>query len=151
MRGRFSRALNFNVRGAVLGIAVLSMMIVACGVKAPPVPPKQPDLPIIQNLKATLNGQVVLLQWAQPEATDPTAAYLIYRSVSDPDAEPCPGCPLVFEKAGRIDRSDASKSFTFSDPVAAGRAYRYKVVPVYSSGAAGRDSNLADVAVPVNE
>ena len=135
---------------ACMGVMLVLTLMAGCGIKAPPVPPEKPPLPAIKNLKAVMedNGNAKL-QWQQPGQADHVAGYLVYRSHSDPSGEDCSGCPVLFEKIGRVDRAGEISAFDFSDTVAAGATYRYKVVPVYATGAGGPDSNIVTLQVPV--
>lgn len=135
---------------AFMGAMLFLTLNAGCGIKAPPVPPEKPPLPAIKDLKVDLeDGDTVKLQWQQSGQAGPVAAYLVYRSRSDPAGEACSGCPVLFEKIGRVDRTGEISSFDFSDTVSAGTTYRYKVVPLYATGAGGPDSNIVTIQVPV--
>ncbi len=122
-----------------------------CGRKAPPVAPKQPQMPAVSDLSAVYADDRVILQWHHPGGVSPTVGYQVLqyrRPVSEPD---CPECPMVFQRVGsetllsilRTKRHALSRSL----PVARGSVYHYKVVPYQSSGAQGPDSNVVQVTV----
>lgn len=133
------------------GVMLLALFA-GCGIKSPPVPPKAPPLPAIKNLTADLDDNgVVRLQWHQPQEAGQVAAYLVYKAQSDASAEACAGCPILFTKIGRVDRSGDASAFEFTDTVPAGASVRYKVVPIRASGAPGPDSNIVVLQVPSSQ
>jgi hypothetical protein len=117
-----------------------------CGVKAPPVAPKQPPLPSITDLKAAYGNGRVLLGWRHPGGKSPAVGYQVLksqRSVSQPE---CPGCPMIFQRIGteNLQRTLRTQphALEFEAAAQAGYIYHFKVVPIESSGARGPDSNV---------
>lgn len=112
-----------------------------CGKKAPPVPPKRPPLPQVTALKGRLEGDTVYLNWRSEPVDRGVRGYVVLRAQSSAASPPCPGCPLVFQKAGVVSSEHADGAFEFAEPVPEGFIYTYKVQPVGSSGDRGQDSN----------
>lgn len=120
-----------------------------CGVKAPPVAPKQPPLPSITDLKAAYGNGRVLLGWHHPGGESPAVGYHVLesqRSVSQPE---CPGCPMIFKRIGTEKLQHTLRTqrqaLEFEAAVQAGYLYHFKVVPIESSGAQGPDSNVVEI------
>lgn len=112
-----------------------------CGKKAPPVPPKRPPLPQVTELKGHLQGDTVTLTWRAAPAAAGIRGYVVLRAQVSASGPSCPGCPLVFQKAGVVNSDQGTGELAFSEPVPAGFIYTYKVQPVGSSGDRGPSSN----------
>lgn len=134
-------------RGAqVIAVTVLLLFVLsACGVKAPPVPPQRPPLAVAENLAATVAGDTVTLTWRHDGTVREGDGYEVFRAATDPDQPPCPGCPLVFQKAGTIAADRGAAEVVFSETLPAGFIYTYKVRAVGRSGDRGADSRTVVV------
>jgi hypothetical protein len=130
---------------AAAAVALLAAGLWACGVKAPPVPPQHPPLPAVVDLAATLDGDTVTLTWNHDRTARGVAGYEVVRSAADPARPPCPGCPLVYQKAGTAAASRDTAAVTFTEQVPAGFVYTYKVRAVGSSGDRGADAGTVVV------
>jgi hypothetical protein len=139
-RPRVLKALTF-----IFILCLVMPLPLGCGLKAPPVAPKQPPLPTIRNLTAALEKDQVTLQWNQGLNEGHVAGYIVYRAAMDLSKEPCPGCPMIFQKLTTLGNEGRSEHFSYTDAVFAGFRFTYKVTPFYSSGATGPDSNLVVV------
>jgi hypothetical protein len=122
-----------------------------CGVKAPPVAPKQPPMPKISDLTAAYGNGLVLLEWHHPGGESPAVGYHVLksqRSLSEPE---CPNCPLIFEKVGTENLMSTLRTrrhaLDFEIAAPPEFVYHYKVVPIQSSGAQGPDSNVVKLEV----
>lgn len=117
-----------------------------CGVKAPPVAPKQPPLPSITDLKAAYSKGRVLLGWHHPGGDSPAVGYYVLKSQRSVSQLECPGCPMIFQRIGteNLQRTlrRQRQALEFEAAVQAGYLYHFKVVPIESSGAQGPDSNV---------
>jgi hypothetical protein len=125
-------------------LLLLSTAYFGCGVKGPPVPPRQPLVPAVE-LSYQVDDQTVRLTWRLPgplaakQAKD--AAFVVYRSRTALAEPPCDGCPLVFEKAASVAYVDSdSNRFSIDKPLESGYRYVFKVRLETDSGA-GPDSN----------
>lgn len=120
-----------------------------CGVKAPPVAPKQPPLPSITDLKAAYSNGRVLLGWHHPGGESPAVGYHVLKSQRSLSQPECPGCPLIFQRVGteNLQRTLRKQRHALEFEAAAppGYLYHFKVIPVQSSGAQGPDSNLVKI------
>jgi hypothetical protein len=95
---------------------------------------------------------VIQLTWSHEPDNGQAVAYVVLqaqRALSQPQ---CPGCPLVFQKAGtvQVDRAGRNTKHTlaFSEALAAGFRYTFTVRPISASGAQGPDSNSVVTAWP---
>lgn len=125
------------------GVAVLlgAMLLAACGVKGPPVPPKRPPLPAVAGLTGILEGDTVTLTWRHDTSAKGVAGYLVLRSQADPAQPPCPGCPVVYQRAGTIEADKDSRTITFSEQVSDGFRYTYTVRALGAGGDQGPDGD----------
>lgn len=125
-----------------------------CGKKAYPVSPGQKLL--VQHatdLQARmLQGQVELV-WTVPAS--PAVAlsrFVVYKASRALSEGECKGCPLLFSKLSEwpviSSRSGVPVKMRVLDPVEPGYVYFYKVVGIDTAGLSGKDSNVAELAVP---
>jgi hypothetical protein len=120
-----------------------------CGVKAPPVAPKQPPLPSITDLTAAYSNGRIRLGWHHPGGESPAVGYHVLkaqRSLSQPE---CPGCPIIFQRVGTENLQSTLRTqrhpLEFEAAAPSGYLYQFKVIPFQSSGAQGPDSNVAKI------
>jgi hypothetical protein len=120
-----------------------------CGVKAPPVAPKQPPLPSVTDLKAAHGKGRAFLDWHHPGGESHAVGYHVLKSQQSVSQSECPGCPMVFQRIGteKLQRTLRSQrhALEFEAAVQAGYLYHFKVVPIESSGAQGPDSNVVKI------
>jgi hypothetical protein len=117
-----------------------------CGIKGPPVPPRQAPVSAVAELTYQAADQTVTLEW---RLTGPLsakqskkAAFGIYQSRTSLAETPCDGCPLVFEKVASVAYVDSdTHRFSIDIPLETGYRYVFKVRLETESGA-GPDSNL---------
>lgn len=130
---------------AAAAAALLAAGLWACGVKAPPVAPKRPPLPAVVDLAAALDGDTVTLTWNHDRTARGVVGYDVMRAAADPTQPPCPGCPLVYRKAGTAAADRDAAEVIFTEQVPAGFIYTYKVRAVGSSGDRGADAGTVVV------
>ena len=134
-------------KGAILAglFLLLNIGFFGCGIKGPPVPPRQPPVPAVVDLEYEVADQIVSLTWHLPGPLSAKqadqAAFGLYRSrtaLAEPD---CDGCPLVFEKVATVPyvHSESSR-YSFDAPLDPGYRYVFKVRLATDRGA-GPDSN----------
>ena len=132
----------------ILVFCCLVIQIGACGRKAPPRPPRKPDLPAVQDLQAVIMETGVQLAWSIPFTAEGVDSFNLYRSRPETVEEDCPSCPRAYEfirtvnvKAGQIYFQVMDRSIEVE-----GRFY-YRVVPLDARDRLGPDSNEAGVVV----
>ena len=129
-------------------IAVISgfLLMTGCGRKAPPVAPQQNPPPAVDDLRADLEHDLVKLSWSHNPENWGATSYVVLRAQTDLSRPACPGCPLVFQKAGTVQVAKVLRrtkhNLSFSQTLMTGFTYTFKVRPVFGSGAQGPDSNL---------
>ena len=136
-------------RGLIILCGVLLLMV-SCGKKGPPVPPKSKIPPSVQNINYNVQGTTLRLYW--PVVADGSdrrnvVSFRVYRSVRLATAARCPGCPMPFELAGEVLASNASEEgvMEFVDQLSPGNHYYYKIVPVSKDGVAGDASQVIKI------
>lgn len=137
-------------RQGILVLLMILSLLCGCGMKAPPVVPRQPAMQAVTDLSVARQEGMLVLSWHHQLPPSGVTGYVIYRAPSlDPDSD-CNRCPLLFERIGQValDPNERLKRhlLSYRSPMgaAAGPAI-YKVVPVQSSGAQGPDSNLVEI------
>jgi hypothetical protein len=147
--------------GVTLGLCLLIGMVVwlsGCGIKKPPKPPLHIPPPLIKDLKATLAQNQVALRWSVKRTTEELIfdyeGFVVYRArISLAEAE-CAKCPLLFIKLAVLPaplperRFDERLFVEFTDEIAPGYRYVYKVVGYTTRGEPTQDSNLVVIENP---
>ena len=136
---------------AIFIIIVGVCLLLGCGKKAPPSPPRQVAPPIVKDLRKSIVGDQVRLSWKLPTVKSGSESALsgfsVFRSrtkITEPD---CPGCPVLFEKISDIpiheigSAAGDGKKVTYVDTLKKGYRYRYKVTVNWVGGKRGEDSN----------
>jgi len=133
-------------------LAAIVVLNTACGLKAPPVPPKLPPITPITDLRVEAKDGFARLSWTSPPEHADIDSYLILRAIVDRDKPPCPECPQRFEIVVTMspDRpvSDKDRQMSIVLPLETGLDYLFKVQPVLQSGSRGQESNRVRVAIP---
>ncbi len=146
-RGRGVRLLLAPVAAALILGA-----LAGCGKKGPPRLPDLPELPVVQDLAHRIDRGAVELTWSIPATSVPgITGFYVYRSMEPLAEEPCEGCPTVYEKTAIIHPDAPSGDtvrFVFSEPVAAGYRYAYRVVAYGEGVTEGKASNAVRFEVP---
>lgn len=135
------------VEGPILvGIIVLlGFCHFACGIKRPPVPPRQPPVPAVTDLACQVADRSVTLNWRLPGPLSgkqaKQATFGLYRFRTALEQPLCDGCPMVFEKAATIPYVySETNRFYAAVPLDFGYRYLFKV-RLETDGGAGPDSN----------
>jgi hypothetical protein len=138
-RGIINRRVISGWLAVMIGLVLTGLS--GCGKKAPPVPPRRAPLPQVSALKGHLEGDTVTLTWPSAPAAVGIRGYVVLRAQVSATSPSCPGCPMVFQKAGMVNADQGTGTLAFSEPVRAGFIYTYKVLPVGSAGDRGPASN----------
>ncbi len=137
---------------SIFALTLATVLIIACGKKAPPVAPRSLPLVGVSDLQGSLNQSTVRLTWRHTPETLRAAGYIVLRAQSALSKPECPDCPKVFQKVETISLSRSSRKkpqvMEFYQDVTVGFRYTYNVRPYLSSGAQGPDSNLVVIALP---
>jgi len=140
-----------SAKGPILAglFLLLSVSYFGCGVKGPPVPPRQAPVQAVADLAYAVSDQIVVLTWHLPGPLSAkqakNAAFGLYRyrtALAEPD---CDGCPLVFEKVATVPYVHTeSNRFSIDAPLETGYRYVFKV-RLETDGGAGPDSNSVQI------
>lgn len=124
----------------------------ACGKKGPPVAPDLKPLPGIENLRAEVSLNVVMLQWefSDLDAVSAPDGFQVYRSRKRIEDADCRDCPDIFRKAADVTARvgftrGLSRRLTWSEPIEPGHVYLYKVMAYTDHGQTGEWSNTVEV------
>ena len=126
----------------------------ACGVKGPPVPPKQVPPPAVTDLSYHIENGWVRLRWSMPKAalekgSPEIVAFRIFRSKTSLK-EPCKGCPLMFQYIDSVAPYTTTESarrdtaIGYADKLEKGYRYVYKVISATENNVMSTDSNLVE-------
>ncbi len=137
-------------RIALFGLfLLLSVSYFGCGVKGPPVPSRQPPVPMVTDLAYALADQAVMLTWRLPGTLfaeqAKNATFGVYRSRTAIGGSDCDGCPQVFEKVAAVPYFHTeSNRFSIDVPLEPGYRHVFKV-RLETDGGAGPDSSPVQV------
>ena len=132
----------------ILLFCCLGLVAGACGKKAPPRPPRRPDLPVVKDLDAVVLETGVQLSWSIPFDSEGVDEFNLYRSKPETVEEACPSCPRGYELIRNVNVKPGQTFFQVVDRnIEAEGRYYYRVIPLDERGRPGPDSNEAEVIV----
>jgi len=156
MRNRKKLYKNFDTH-LILPFSILIifvLLVLGCGKKAPPVPPRQAKPPTVNDLRASIDGGILKLTWTIPKEKgriiSDLSGFIVYRSkmlLSDSD---CRNCPVLFKRVADIPYEVSASGYmkkgnsTYTATLEKGYRYIYKVI-VYRKGVTSSDSNYVDL------
>ncbi len=137
---------------------LMTLLVVGCGVKAPPIAPDIVLPPAVVDLEGSRDGDALVLRWTAPagpdwEASRP-AGFRVYKgsvSLSGPD---CPTCPRTFVRVADVPLSegrsgpDGALRFSHRETLERGVHHSFKVAPYSRDGVMGEGSNVIDIDYP---
>lgn len=135
-------------------LVLLCLTPVACGKKGPPVAPRTSPFPVVNDLLAKGEGNLVRLVWtmpAKPPANEPqVAGFYVNRSKTAIAQATCTDCPLTFERIADIPAANGAPApgkpqFSFTDQVEKGFRYFYQVQVVTTAREEGPESNRVEI------
>lgn len=136
-------------------VVLIPLLLAGCGVKGPPLAPRQPPLPGVVDAAYRLVDGKVALGWtlAGPltsgQARD--AVFVVYRSRSSLADPACATCPLIFDKVATLPYTDASdQRYSIDLPVETGYHYTFKV-QLESGRAAAKEAATVAFDLPEDE
>ncbi len=119
-------------------VLVLFFSLTACGKKAPPLPPNNPEtLPAVTDLKKDISDNVLSLSWTVPDGigSESLDGFIVYRSKKKTAQANCSNCPTPFERVADIPAEfDGALLIKrgYTESLEKGYTYIYKVA--YYSG-----------------
>ena len=139
-----------------LFLLCISVTLAGCGKKGPLVPPEALLPASIADLRVEQKGEQFLVSWSRPlkqeggGALKDLAGFRLFKREVLPPGEDCEECPTAYRLVISVDleypRGVAvlgNRYLFIDDDLAAGKAYRYKVLSVKKDGTASRTSNRA--------
>jgi len=148
-RYRAGARLNWCLIFAVIGALFLTL---ACGKKAPPLPPAHFDMPAVEDLSQELEGDQLILTWPMPDWDPPEGieldGFYVYRAkIKQEDV--CYHCPIHFQKVDEVAVEALSTLLqsdgTYREKLDKGYRYHYKVAPYTNRGREGGDSPIVTI------
>ena len=125
-------------------------IITGCGVKGPPVPPRQVVPPAVNDLIKSIDGNTLRLTWTIPGEEEMfmsgDAGFIVYSSKTLLSEPYCKDCPVLFTRVADIpiEMKDLEKKdkgiIKYNETLEKGYRYIYKV-NTYINGAVSIDSN----------
>jgi hypothetical protein len=132
----------------ILIFCYMGLLAGACGIKTPPQPPREPDLPRVKDLDAVIMETGVQLAWSIPFTAERVDEFDLYRSKPETAEEACPACPRDYELVRTVNVKAGQTLFQVVDrTIEAEGRYYYRVTPLDERGRPGPDSNEAEVIV----
>jgi len=141
--------------GLILSFSILisvAFLFFGCGRKGPPVPPRQAQPLVINDLTSSIEGNLLQLTWAIPgdDKKRPAAlsGFIVHRSKESVSEPECKDCPILFQRVADIpiqaeSSADLEKVVTvYTETLEKGFRYTYKVTVYTDTGVHGRDSNI---------
>ncbi len=132
-----------------LGVLVALMIAGGCGIKKSPRLPKVKTPKGVNDLRAALAGEDILLEWTtgglERKGDQSAKGFYVYRAEEPADTEACEGCPILFRRVGLVKiyrELDSEEVLRFREPKRSGVRYIFKVVAFNDHGLLGADSNL---------
>jgi len=131
-------------------LIIFALFLSDCGKKAPPIPPRHPQPPAVNDLRAIIVRDKVMLTWTIPREKEKIisglAGFIVHRSKKLLSASDCRDCPVLFKRIAdipievRASRYLKKGNMTYTETLKKGYRYIYKVT-VYTKGATSSDSN----------
>ena len=126
-----------------------------CGLKAPPRPPFYIYPPKINDLRHTVQKNILSLSWTVPEFSHGKKAkianFIVYRAKNPTSSlSICKKCPILFKELKKIPFYEKNLSpgqkheITYMDTLKKGYRYVYKVTIYTTQGIESKGSNHVD-------
>ena len=137
-----------------LYILCISVLLLSCGRKGPPRPPRRQDPPNVIDLQHSIKDSQVELFWTVPKKErrlqSDLAGFKIYRSKITLSEADCENCPLKFNVVRDIAilNKKAGDQIKFSDVLDSGYSYTYLVRSYSDNGMVSGDSNVVKFVYP---
>jgi hypothetical protein len=132
-----------------------ALFATGCGLKGPPVAPRQDPPPAVMDLSGQLQENHLILTWSLAADALPKKGELdgfnLYRARSELSEAACRDCPKVFEQSARIAFAGADTSgpgklrFRHEVFLESGFHHVLKLRAVLADGRLGPDSNLVEI------
>lgn len=143
-------------KGLIVQFSILitfSLLLSGCGRKAPPVAPRQVKPPAVNDLSASIDGDMLKLTWTIPrekeKVTSGLSGFIVYRSKRLSSESDCKSCPVLFKRVTDIPIEVPSSGYIkrgnmiYVETMEKGYRYIYKVT-FYAEGIISSDSNYVD-------
>jgi hypothetical protein len=132
----------------------LTAVLMSCGKKAPPVPPQRYRPPAVSDLSYRLIDSTLRLDWTLPEIEPAKkmafGGCTVFRANTSLSESDCPTCPPKFKSIAELKPGTTGQTqenvvvMNYSETLARGYRYTYKVNCYPAKGGYGQDSNTVE-------
>jgi len=141
--------------GCLIGLFLMCVITVGCGVKKPPLAPEAQPPEAITDLIYEKEGNSVTLRWSVPQKEAAGSAglggFYVYQGETRLTESACKDCPVLFYRIGQLTVGDlyvndsllSTASFTVE--LVPGFEYQFKVVVFSEDGLTSPDSNRVSI------
>ncbi len=131
---------------SILGVIVAFFSISGCGVKKPPIPPRQVSPMAVTDLNKIIEQERLKLTWTIPKGKKPELlGFILYRSRVELTDADCKDCPVLFKRIGDIlIKSQENGMMKYEETLEKGYKYIYKVITYATDGTVSTDSNFVE-------
>ena len=150
MASIYIKRFNDNCLFALTALFVLVCLVISCGKKGPPVPPRYIEPPAITDLTSQIEADQITLTWGIPEGkrgVSVLVGFFVYRSRKAITAAACKDCPILFTRIANVPIQAEmleKKVATYSETLEKGFRYIYKVTAYTNAGLISGDSNYVE-------
>jgi predicted small lipoprotein YifL len=132
-------------------IITISVCLFGCGIKGPPVPPRQAVVPAVKDLSSIIEGDMIFLSWTVPDKPEDKniliKGFVVHRAKQKISEGDCKNCPVKFKPVAEVpaETKPGLEKMKYSEPIEKGFKYIFKVKATSDTGAESRDSNSVEV------
>ena len=135
-------------KNCLIFVSCIFMLLVACGVKGPPVPPDYTPPAAVKDLKYSVDDNgIVSLTWSLPESdskkTGQPESARMFKAQESLEEPVCEGCPLNFRLIKVLSLEKGN--LVFREVLQKGYRYHYKVIIVDNTNRNSGDSNVVSL------
>jgi hypothetical protein len=131
----------------------IALLLLSCGEKGPPLPPRREKPPAVKDLSYSLEGNRAKLSWTIPPKENTRqfslAGFKLYLSKIPLSESDCKNCPQKFAEIGDISLQNPDKPeyVKYFDTLQSGYRYIFMIRGYSDNGMVSTDSNYVDFSI----